>query len=379
VTGQDQVLDQIWQDKKPHLSHLQPFGNPCFPKYPNKDIKNHEPFETRATSAIFAGYDDRIRGYRCLDVENYQLIVCPDVTFDHTFEFPKVKVSRFAEKDILDAAALPTDDESYYPSDDSDSEFGQGNDYILFEDEPLFETAETMAARNNPNLPKDVDEPTLEDVQSQSLSMHTAQDNPTDSNQHLETFTIHKDSQIGNYTLEKIDTPAPKAFDNPTRNTKRISKPPKSYMPHMRESGEVPTAFFSLAQQFAANPIAFVSQFLPPPTKYADIAKRPDSAAWQEATNSEIEGLKTKGYIRKLVPRSSLPRDTLIYKSRYVFSRKSTGMAKTRWVIRGDMKKRHANKFPEQYSEEPSNYAPVAEKASFKVLCSIVISEYPFY
>jgi transposase InsO family protein len=366
VSGKDQVPDHIWYGRKPHISHVQPFGIPCFPKYPTKDIKKHDPFDPRATSAIFAGYDDRIRGYRCLDVDNYQLIICPDVTFNRDFTFPKVEVSRFSERDIEDDAALDNTDSTYTPSEtDSDSESSdeeQGQD-----DEPLFQPVESDEE------PGQDEEPLFQPVEEIAAANHPPTINmdvtPTTSTQ------LHHDNRLGKFTYQTLETPAPKDITNPPKNSKRRLHPPRSYLTQIRESGELPTAYVTVAKQWAKNPAAFVSQLLQPPSHFKDIAGRPDEAAWMGATDSEVTGLRSKGFIRELVPRSTVPKDTLIYKSRFVFSRKSTGKAKARWVIRGDMRKRHEKRFPDQYRDTKSTYAPVAENASFKVLCSIVAHE----
>jgi hypothetical protein len=382
VAGMDKVPDHIWHNRKPHVSHLQPFGIPCYPKFPNKDIKHNDTFGPRASSAIFAGYDERIYGYRCLDIDNYQLIVCPDVTFDRSFTFPAASHSRFTEPEILDDAALPTADSSYVTSlDDRDevstafSGDGDEDDLILSETDNLFSTNETLTPLTQP-LAHDTSTLAVSSADTSSALVEDmpAVTNSIDSPHNVSEEQVFHDSHTGSFTFQSLDTPAPRAISNPPLHPKRISRPPKANLTAIRDTGEIPTAYISRAH-LSTSPIAFVSQLLPPPNHYRQIDGRPDAAAWQAAADEEVAGLHKKGFIRKLIPRSSVPQDCLIYKSRFVFTRKSTGKAKARWVIRGDMRKRHAHRHPEQYDNTYSTYAPVAENATFKVLASITAHE----
>lgn len=354
VSGRDKVPDHVWFDRKPNVAHLRPFGVPCYPRIPDKDQTSK--LDSRATSAIFAGYDTKVKAFRCLDSSNYGLIVAPHVQFLKDYGWPKLDRSRFSEKFLLDAAALPDTDSEYFPTQDE-----------IYDDEEIDDLLCTSVELDaTQRAPQDFQGDEDHDLES------------SDSLSDEEPSAILSSRGFGNYTLESSNVElAPRDINAPPAASKRISRPPPStFFANARRSGHsFHDSHFPSAYHSSLQPSAFVSQLLPPPNHYKNISGRPDAAAWYEAADKEISGLRSRGFIRSLIPRSEVPKVDLIYKSRYVFTRKASGLAKARWCIRGDMRKRHEKRFPETIDHSFTTYAPVAENATFKTLCAIVAHE----
>ena len=74
VSEHDKFPNHAWTGRVPDVSHLRAFGqvypNPN-PNVTSNDIKNK--LEPLATSAIFVGYAEQTRIYRCLDNLTYGL------------------------------------------------------------------------------------------------------------------------------------------------------------------------------------------------------------------------------------------------------------------------------------------------------------------
>ena len=99
-----------------------------------------------------------------------------------------------------------------------------------------------------------------------------------------------------------------------------------------------------------------VSLVLEPPVQFSDIAGRPDEKEWYEAARKEIQGIVDM----KVGVVISRPKNCKVIKNRFVFTRKASGLAKGRVVLKDFVK-----------PGEESVYSPVAEDASFKVFTTI--------
>jgi hypothetical protein len=108
------------------------------------------------------------------------------------------------------------------------------------------------------------------------------------------------------------------------------------------------------------------SQLLPPPQGHRDIFGRPDAALWYAAQQSEIDGLRKKNFIRRLIRRDEVPKNAKIISNFWLNVKKSSGY-KSRWVLRGDQQVKTIDSL--------ETHAPVVEAATFRTLCAIAARE----
>ena len=384
VAGLDRVPQHIWTGRKPNVAHLRVFGETCFPRIPNKDQQSK--LLPRATRAIFVGFDEQTRTYRCLDSSTNGLILAPHVQFMMRPELPNVNTSRYSDESYLFTAQdpdteLPTNPQSRNPHPDlidssihrhkeettrmtsesneadesSDDDYYSADDYssttTTTEDIPTNDSSTGDAMRteeNNRQENEDDNQPQSDMESDQEIEFHS--------------------SSHGKYVYQNMDKKAAKDINSGPLHSKRTPKPRSLLAKPDGSILNTPVSYHT-----SLPPLGSVSQLISPPNHYRDIAGRPDAEEWYAASQREIQGLKEKQYIRKLIPRSEVPAGALIYKSRYQFRRKPTGLAKARWCIRGDMQKRHNAKIG--VDEIKITYAPVGDNASFKVLCAIVAHE----
>ena len=96
TTGRSLSPDELWYKKKPDVSHLRPFGEPCFAHLMPKDqITKIFP---RATRALLVGYDLNTKAYRLLDPDSHSLFLSRSVQFLPDYAWPEPKgMSRFGD------------------------------------------------------------------------------------------------------------------------------------------------------------------------------------------------------------------------------------------------------------------------------------------
>lgn len=78
----DKTPEEIWSGVKVDVSHLKIFGSPVMVHVPKERRKK---FDYKSRKLIFVGYDERSKGYRCIDRATGKLTVSRDVIF---FEKP---------------------------------------------------------------------------------------------------------------------------------------------------------------------------------------------------------------------------------------------------------------------------------------------------
>ena len=389
ASGQDRVPNHVWFNRKPNVSHLRPFGYPCYPRIPGKDQKSK--LDARATEAIFAGYDDEVQAYRCLDKSSLGLIITSDVQFLKSFQWPLVNHSRFAKDPLQDGdMRAPHQGVTNGPAEESLVASDQGLVEEDF-DSLLYETVEQEAATSHslPLLAHDSSDQSSGSDSGES-EYDTASDS-SDTHSHsslgavidqepshlpLNPDGVLSSSSHGKYSFVPVTEPAKNDILAPPTHSKRVSNPPKSFFSTAKKTGSIfSAATYAQSHHTVTQAMNHVSQLVAEPNHYKDISSRPDSHEWFAACDREIEGLHSRRFIRTLVPRSEIPHKILIYKARYVFTRKASGLAKARWVLRGDMRKRHEKRYPDSEKSAYGTYAPVAENATFKTLCAVVAHE----
>jgi hypothetical protein len=89
-----------WNGHKPKVSHLRMFGEPCFPMIMQKDWKSK--LEPRASNAVFVGYDNVKKAYRCYESASDSIILTPTVNFQKTVRWKEPVVVRYGDIDHED-------------------------------------------------------------------------------------------------------------------------------------------------------------------------------------------------------------------------------------------------------------------------------------
>jgi len=65
--------------EKPSVKHLRVFGSICYVHVPESQRTKHD---AKARKCIFVGYDERKKGWKCMDPKTHLSIVSRDVVFD---------------------------------------------------------------------------------------------------------------------------------------------------------------------------------------------------------------------------------------------------------------------------------------------------------
>ena len=275
--GEDgKVPAEKWYGYKPSVDHLYPFGIPCVVALPAKDRKAD--LEIRGTTAIFVGYDDRSRAYRCLDTGNHGLIVSPDVQFPKHYTWPVIDRSRFS--------GVFGNKQTTTPSSTLDDTAFDISDFDDFSHLSNKSSPEKSLPDNNPN--------------------------------HLNSFNN------------------PAKFANPDITSQNIipnsrlreRKSPSSFLATATETGfavNSSTLPDYIKHKFISNSAA-PSVILGAPRSWREAINRPDYQAWYDAAWKEYNGLQDKKFIRRLVPRHEVPRGKLVLPLHTVFAIKSNGL-----------------------------------------------------
>ncbi|PKU81655.1 Retrovirus-related Pol polyprotein from transposon TNT 1-94 [Dendrobium catenatum] len=75
--------------QQPEYAHLKTFGCACFPLIP---ASSRNKFQPRSHLCVFLGYSEKYKGYKCLDITSYKIVMSRHVKFDeHYFPFSKLQ------------------------------------------------------------------------------------------------------------------------------------------------------------------------------------------------------------------------------------------------------------------------------------------------
>lgn len=75
-------LYELMIRENPNIKHLRVFGSICYVHILNSQRSKLDPKERKC---IFVGYDERKKGWKCMDPETHRFIVSRDVVFDEIF------------------------------------------------------------------------------------------------------------------------------------------------------------------------------------------------------------------------------------------------------------------------------------------------------
>jgi hypothetical protein len=371
TAGRDKVPNHIWYNAKPDVSHLHAFGQICFPHIMTKHQKTK--LDPRASQAIFTGYDETTKAYRCVDPQTLSLILSPSVKFIKGYKWPKRTYPRFGEEQKLTVPkkvsfSLPTPEpkKNSVPmasglNQISPIQFLQPDETNISDDtnNPVIRNISDNADVTN-EFPANVSNESLAPNPLEESSLGSQTEQPTASSNNLETGNL---PLVSSNNLEARNPaqdsssamhPTPPDFNMPGGFPKFDRSAVSSG--NIIGSADAPRMTRSTALMASGK----VSMIMEPPRHYRQIAGRPDQSEWYESMKREFDGLVGHGF-GTLVPR---PPHKQILPGNWVFTRKASGLAKARWTLRGDLQKEVGNTF-----------APVAENASFKVFCTIAAVE----
>jgi len=79
---------ELMFEEKPSVKHFKVFGSICYVHVP--DAKRTK-LDAKAHKCIFIGYDERKKGWKCMDPETHKFIVSRDVVFDEVSSYYKTE------------------------------------------------------------------------------------------------------------------------------------------------------------------------------------------------------------------------------------------------------------------------------------------------
>jgi hypothetical protein len=323
------IPEEIWTGKRQNIAHLRSFGEPCFPHVIPQHRKSA--LSPRSTTAIFVGYDLNSKSYRCYDSVSNSVFLSRSVDFDPDFRFPKLSVTRF-DDDFT--ANFDNIDLSGAYQDENDS-IGDNLDEELIPSVTTPTHASTI-----------VDSPELSPL-SDSVTMAISL---PDSAPLSDSVTIPNDEVTPSVSI-------PGSFPaEPTLHYERSLISPANIL------GDIHNRTTRSRQSHHALCFLASTKFPDPPKHYTDIAGRIDADDWYDAVQREIDGL----FGHKFAEVIPYPYGVDVIPSRFVFVRKSTGVAKARLVARGDRQK---------VDTAENLYAPVADDGTLKLLLTKIAHE----
>ena len=352
TVGRKECPDTIWYGKKPNISHLRSFGEKCFAHVMPK--KRHSKIDPRAYSAIFLGYDLQTKAYRLMDPKTHSLFLSRSVQFYPKYEWPDpTDISRFGDgiqefTAVIDSFLLPKC-QTMPPSKPKKVTFSTESRYHLLQDSDSDDDEAEVAVLATPG----------------------GETNDTNVCDHISTTSIPQ-SIISNTEVGSVITPLGNSIVDTTSSDTNSSILSPVVLPSEHRSGPVtrsqtstplprpgPTTRSQVKHKalFSKCPVSLLNE---PPEHYENIAGRPDAEEWYKASRTERDGIRQMGVV-EIVPR---PKGKRVLKNRYVFTRKASGICKARIVLKDFVK-----------NGEKSKYAPVAEDASFKMLCAVAAQE----
>lgn len=75
--------------EKPSVKHFKVFGSICYVRVPES---RRGKLDAKAKKCIFVGYDERKKGWRCMDPTTHKRVVSRDVVFDEISSFTICKM-----------------------------------------------------------------------------------------------------------------------------------------------------------------------------------------------------------------------------------------------------------------------------------------------
>lgn len=316
-----QTPNEYFSNEKCDLSDLKLFGSKVMVLKPKQQRSK---FDENSTKMVFVGYDDCVKGYRCVNVKTRKMNVSRNV--------------KFFEYELKKTLNVCCSDESCENNDKSDECNGDQNETDASEmsesSSGQYESLESSIENNDDTLTEG------ESTQNQSaLNETNANDTSNDQSDLDETNT--------NDTLSDPDFQTRANTNNGSRSSSRNRKPftPYQYMGHF--------AFFvEPAKDFEPNSVN-------------EALNGENSKKWSVAMNEEIEAHKANGTWMLV----DLPSGRKPITAKWVFKVKSIGTKderfKARLVARG-------------YAQVPGidyyeTFSPVVRHTSLRILFAIAV------
>lgn len=102
-----------WYGTKPNLDFFKRFGSKCYVHIPDEKRKK---LDSKATEAIFVGYDAISKAYRCYVPSNRKVIISRDAKFVHKDSDWKIHQDKIKEESEVTITHLPEDE--FYSADE---------------------------------------------------------------------------------------------------------------------------------------------------------------------------------------------------------------------------------------------------------------------
>ena len=136
----DKTPEEVWTGIKVDLSHLKIFGSPVMVHIPKQ---RRSKWDSKSKKLIFVGYDDNIKGYRCIDPATKKLVISRDVVFHESQSIPYTSVEVVADNaDLSDSVRVEI------PKEESDNK-QEGIDTSQFGDD-LDDSEHVTEVQNTP-------------------------------------------------------------------------------------------------------------------------------------------------------------------------------------------------------------------------------------
>jgi hypothetical protein len=121
---------ELMFEEKPSVKHFKVFGSICYVHVP--DAKRTK-LDAKAQKCIFIGYDERKKGWECMDPETHKFCVSRDVVFDEVSSYYKAEGAIFGctsggtsvHNEPHREISLPLSPNAPMPSDSSSSRMGE--------------------------------------------------------------------------------------------------------------------------------------------------------------------------------------------------------------------------------------------------------------
>ena len=104
-----------WYGTKSNLNFFKRFGSKCYVHVPDEKRKK---LDSKATEAIFIGYDAISKAYRCYIPSNGKVVISHDVKFVHKDSNWKIRQDQFEEENEVTIVHPPENE--YYNNNEED-------------------------------------------------------------------------------------------------------------------------------------------------------------------------------------------------------------------------------------------------------------------
>ena len=131
---------ELMFEEKPSVKHFKVFGSICYVHVPDE---KRTKLDAKAQKCIFIGYDERKKGWKCMDPETLKICISRDVIFDEVSSYYKAEDAIFGSTSgdtsvqnelhieislpLLPNAPMPSDSSSSSPSSPSSPMGEQSN------------------------------------------------------------------------------------------------------------------------------------------------------------------------------------------------------------------------------------------------------------